>query len=192
MASNIDPSQPPATNPTTAGVRANMQAAKAEIEALQAAIDSTATGYLQLSPGYFIAAPTEVILLPASPTADGTRRTIEIANTPKLSGEYPPNNAKSLLLNLDIAIKARGSEGFHEMNIYVCSNDSGSQQGYNMAIAAWEPAGMAPNTWFAGDQRVLEFPVIGPNLKIAYFLSDLPGGTSPTVIQGWRIVGFRR
>ena len=36
MASNIDPTQPPALNPTTAGMRANMSAAKAEIEALQA------------------------------------------------------------------------------------------------------------------------------------------------------------
>lgn len=35
MASNIDPSQPPAINPTTAAMRANMAAAKAEIEALQ-------------------------------------------------------------------------------------------------------------------------------------------------------------
>lgn len=35
MASNIDPSQPPASNPTTAAMRANMAAAKAEIEALQ-------------------------------------------------------------------------------------------------------------------------------------------------------------
>ena len=35
MASNIDPSQPPASNPTTAAMRANMSAAKAEIEALQ-------------------------------------------------------------------------------------------------------------------------------------------------------------
>lgn len=192
MASSIDATQPPALNPTTAGMRANMAAAKAEIEALQAAIDSTATGYRQLSPGYFIAVPTEAIILPASPTADNTRRTIEIANTIKLNGEFPPNDAKSLLLNLDIAIKARGTEGFHEMNISVCSDDSGSQNGYNMAIAAWEPPGLAANTWFAGDQRILEFPVIGANLKIAYFLSDLPGGTSPTVIQGWRIVGFRR
>lgn len=36
MASNIDPTQPPASNPTTAAMRANMAAAKAEIEALQA------------------------------------------------------------------------------------------------------------------------------------------------------------
>jgi hypothetical protein len=35
MASNIDPSQPPAIAPTTAAMRANMSAAKAEIEALQ-------------------------------------------------------------------------------------------------------------------------------------------------------------
>lgn len=35
MASNIDPSQPPAANPTTAAMRANMAAAKTEIEALQ-------------------------------------------------------------------------------------------------------------------------------------------------------------
>jgi len=34
MASNIDPTQPPASNPTTAAMRANMQAAKDEIEAL--------------------------------------------------------------------------------------------------------------------------------------------------------------
>lgn len=36
MASNIDTTQPPALNPTTAAMRANMAAAKAEIEALQA------------------------------------------------------------------------------------------------------------------------------------------------------------
>ncbi len=36
MASNIDATQPPASNPTTAAMRANMAAAKAEIEALQA------------------------------------------------------------------------------------------------------------------------------------------------------------
>ena len=36
MASSIDPSQPPASNPTTAALRANMAAAKSEIEALQA------------------------------------------------------------------------------------------------------------------------------------------------------------
>jgi hypothetical protein len=35
MASNIDPTQPPASNPTTAAMRANMAAAKAEIESLQ-------------------------------------------------------------------------------------------------------------------------------------------------------------
>lgn len=35
MASNIDTTQPPALNPTTAAMRANMAAAKAEIEALQ-------------------------------------------------------------------------------------------------------------------------------------------------------------
>lgn len=35
MASNIDASQPPALNPTTAAMRANMAAAKSEIEALQ-------------------------------------------------------------------------------------------------------------------------------------------------------------
>lgn len=37
MPSAIDPTQPPAIAPTTAGVRANFVAAKAEIEALQAA-----------------------------------------------------------------------------------------------------------------------------------------------------------
>lgn len=36
MASNIDATQPPANNPTTAAMRANMAAAKAEIETLQA------------------------------------------------------------------------------------------------------------------------------------------------------------
>lgn len=36
MSSNIDATQPPASNPTTAAMRANMAAAKAEIEALQA------------------------------------------------------------------------------------------------------------------------------------------------------------
>jgi len=36
MPSNIDATQPPALNPTTAAMRANMAAAKAEIEALQA------------------------------------------------------------------------------------------------------------------------------------------------------------
>lgn len=35
MASNIDATQPPALNPTTAAMRANMATAKAEIEALQ-------------------------------------------------------------------------------------------------------------------------------------------------------------
>ena len=38
MASNIDATQPPATNPTTAAMRANMVAAKAEIDALQMAV----------------------------------------------------------------------------------------------------------------------------------------------------------
>ena len=40
MASNIDTTQPPALNPTTAALRANMAAAKAEIEALQALLAS--------------------------------------------------------------------------------------------------------------------------------------------------------
>lgn len=48
MASNIDTSQPPATSPTTAAMRANMLAAKTEIEALQggafAAISAGSTG----------------------------------------------------------------------------------------------------------------------------------------------------
>lgn len=42
MASNIDPANPPHVNPTTAGVRANFQAAKTEIEALQAATAAAA------------------------------------------------------------------------------------------------------------------------------------------------------
>lgn len=38
MASNIDPAQPPAINPTTGAMRANMLAAKSEIDALQALV----------------------------------------------------------------------------------------------------------------------------------------------------------
>ena len=43
MASNIDTTQPPASNPTTAAMRANMIAAKVEIEALQAGSFPTLT-----------------------------------------------------------------------------------------------------------------------------------------------------
>lgn len=192
MASSIDPSQPPASNPTTAAMRANMAAAKAEIEALQADRLNTVTGYKNYGPAYWLADPREIIIFPASPPADGTTRTIEIANTPKLGGEYPPTDTTILILNLDIAIKARGSAGFHEMNLYVHRDNLNQGNGQNIAITAWEPAGLAAGTWFAGDQRPVEFPVVGPNLLISYRLSDLPGGSSPTYIQGWRIIGFRR
>jgi hypothetical protein len=40
MASDIDTTQPPEGNPTTAGVRANFTSAKSEIEALQARIST--------------------------------------------------------------------------------------------------------------------------------------------------------
>lgn len=51
MASNIDPTQPPASNPTTAAMRANMAAAKAEIEELQTgkANIATAAGITKLT-----------------------------------------------------------------------------------------------------------------------------------------------
>jgi hypothetical protein len=52
MASNIDPSQPPAIGPTTAAMRANMAAAKSEIEYLQnVSSEVTVIGDLILS-GY--------------------------------------------------------------------------------------------------------------------------------------------
>lgn len=192
MASNIDPSQPPALNPTTAGMRANMQAAKTEIETLQSMLSSTANGYLQMSPGYFRASPTEVLIFPASHQPDGTTRTIEVANTSKLSGEYPPSDAKILLLNLTIVINARGTEGPHNLNIFVFSDDLGAENGYTVEITAWEPAGLTAGTMFAREQRMLEFPVIGPSLEIAYFFLDLDDPASTAEITGWRMVGFRR
>lgn len=196
MASNIDTTKPEAGSATTASVRANFTAAKTEIESLQDFNvihgDNTVPGYTLVGPGLWLASPVEALLLTSAYVADGAFKTVALRNLSKFSGEYPPDDAKVLLMNLDIAIGARGAAGFHEMNLYINHVDNVNQQGHNEAFAAWEPAGLAAGTWFTGEQRIFEMPVIDDNLTVQFALSDLPTNHAGTKIQGVRIVGFRR
>lgn len=73
MPSAIDPTQPPSGSATTAGVRANMAAAKSEIEALQTAQDY---GTVHTSPG----AASGYISSGAHPTGHYSQTLIATAN----------------------------------------------------------------------------------------------------------------
>lgn len=72
MASSIDPAQPPSGSATTAGVRANMLAAKSEIEALQAgyALDvihpapGSSTGYIYSGAHLISSYPGSLVAVP--------------------------------------------------------------------------------------------------------------------------------
>lgn len=196
MASSIDTTKPQAGSATTTSVRNNFSAAKTEIEALQdfnyLHAQDDVPGYFLAGPGLWVASPVEALLLAPQYVADGVIKTVELRTIMKLTGEFPPDDATILLLNLDIAIGARGTAGFHEMNLYINHQNSASQLGHNEAMAAWEPSGLNAGTWFAGDQRIFEMPVIGPNLAVQFMVNDLPSNHTGTKIQGVRIVGFRR
>lgn len=112
---------------------------------------------------------------------------------PPLTGLPPVQTipeAGRLLLQFDFRIETSGvSKRFHELNFTVY-NDASFQSVYaNIATTGYEFAAGAAGIWFAGDQKIYEIPVTGPNLQISFTLNDTGAGTA-SQIQGLQIMGY--
>ena len=196
MASNIDATQPPAINPTTAAMRSNMAAAKSEIEALQAlapAYPAPVAGYVMVSPGvYMVSGAVCTVVLGFNGTADNVTRNQSVSAMTTAGASRPPAGCTRLLIEVDIKILADGVPGTHEFNCRHYSDSAGSVLSSNPAFATMERAGDTASQWIGGGQPHVWIPVSNPatvEITTNYFDS---GNNGPTYseAQGLHILGY--
>lgn len=196
MASNIDATQPPASNPTTAAMRANMAAAKAEIEELQAltpTYPAPASGYVMVSPGvYMVSGAICTVALGYNGFADDVKRNQTVSTMQAFGASLPPAGCTRLLIEVDIKIIADGVPGTHEFNCRHYADSAGSILASNPAFAAMERTGDTQGQWIGGGQPHIWIPVTNPatvEITTKYFDS---GNNGPTYseAQGLHILGY--
>lgn len=196
MASNIDPTQPPALNPTTAAMRANMAAAKAEIEALQAlarAYPAPLSGYVMVSPGiYMVSGAVCTVTSGYDGTSDNVKRNQNVLSMVASDAPLPPAGCTRILIKVYIEILAAGVPGMHEFNCLHYADSAGSLLASNPAIYAMERAGDTAGEWIGAGQPHIWIPVTNPStveITTKYFDSH---NNNPTYsqAQSLQILGY--
>ena len=176
MASSIDPTQPPTLNPTTAAMRANMAAAKSEIEALQ-----TTTPFIRLVGAAWASTTTETSL----PTGVNTKVALDFVKYDNLNVFDAVSHAFIIPDDIDYVQIAASVEYWKE------------NTGFGNSIGQWRrvsaersPGGLiigaAPLT-FPPSQVITQ----GVNAALTSSLVKFDISTYPNGVRGIRLMAYQ-